>query len=315
MEELYEAWEFQRKYGAGAARPAAETGTSADLEQPPPFQTFIPGKTRAPRRPAAAADAADAHAAPAATTAQRDAIAAAGRQLGIAPPPGFHSMPDKSRSGNAAAADVSRPAPEAFPAGPGVVHHPPGGPAAAGNLPGRAGPSAAAKAKLQERLAASEEVSIRLHSKPISPAGPIIIKFQNCRVYLAQDSGSTRPGYGLQEVFKIMLLRSIFLGQGARGRGGQRGRGRRRCRFQEEEESGMTLDEWEAQQRSKAAGTKMPLLALQTSQTQCQCSVNVRINLWILPEQCTALLSAKQLLYFSASAFPKLLLCIRQGCG
>ena len=32
----------------------------------------------------------------------------------------------------------------------------------------------------------------------------------------------------------------------------------------------MTLDEWEAQQRSKAAGTKMPLLAMQTSQMQCQ---------------------------------------------
>ncbi|KAK9902700.1 hypothetical protein WJX75_003222 [Coccomyxa subellipsoidea] len=203
VEELYEAWEFQRKYGAGAARPAAEAGSSADLEQPPPFQTFVPGKTRAPRRPAAAADAADAHAAhtaPAAATVQHDAIAAAGRPLGIAPPPGFHSMPDKSRSGNAAAADVSRPAPEAFPAGPGVVHYPPGRPAAAGNLPGRAGPSAAAKAKLQERLAASEE--------------------------------------------------------GARGRGGQRGRGRRRGRFQEEEESGMTLDEWEAQQRSKAAGVQ-----------------------------------------------------------
>ena len=168
VEELYEAWEFQRKYRAGAAR--LEAGTSADLEQPPPFQTFVPGKTRAPRRPAAAPDAADAHAAhatPAAATAQRDAIAAAGRPPGIALPPGFHSMPDKLRSGNAAAADVSRPAPEAFPAGPGVVHPPPGGPAAAGNLPGRAGPSAAAKAKLQERLAASEEVSIQVHSKPI----------------------------------------------------------------------------------------------------------------------------------------------------
>lgn len=45
--------------------------------------------------------------------------------------------------------------------------------------------------------------------------------------------------------------------QGLRIRGMQRGRGRRRGRFHEEEESGMTLDEWEAQQKSKAAGERL----------------------------------------------------------
>lgn len=45
--------------------------------------------------------------------------------------------------------------------------------------------------------------------------------------------------------------------QGSQGRGVQRGRGRRRGRFHEEEESGMTLDEWEAQQKSKAASERL----------------------------------------------------------
>ncbi|BDA51225.1 probable Tudor domain-containing protein 3 at N-terminal half [Coccomyxa sp. Obi] len=213
--ELQEAWEFQRKYGAGAAR-SVDAADAAAAERPPPFQTFIPGKTRPPRRPTTATDAdSDAptdrvgHAARAGVPPQQQrnpGPAPSRAPAGIAPPPGFDPLPEAMRpepegaaavytapSGPLRASTARREESEAGPAmgGPAL-----GGPG--GGVPGRAGPSAAAKAKLQERLAASEE--------------------------------------------------------GSRGRGMQRGRGRRRGRFHEEEESGMTLDEWEAQQKSKAAG-------------------------------------------------------------
>ena len=163
MEELYEAWEFQRKYGAGAARPAADAAGAADSERPPPFQTYVPGKTRAPRRPAAAPGLAgpDAHAVPAAlaaVAAQRDGGAAAGRPPRIAPPPGFNLIPDRLRfERNAAPAAVRGPSSDPVSARQGELGSL-GEAAAAEALPSRAGPSAAAKAKLQERLAASEEV-------------------------------------------------------------------------------------------------------------------------------------------------------------
>ncbi|CAL8466403.1 g5939 [Coccomyxa elongata] len=211
--ELQEAWEFQRKFGAGAAR-SAEATDAAAAERPPPFQTFIPGKTRAPRRPMTATDAdSDAHKDHAGHSAcaavppqqRRDPGPASSRATaGIAPPPGFDPLPETVRpaSDGAAAANMAQSGPlrtstarrEVSKAGP-ALGGPRGGPG--GGIPGRMGPSAAAKAKLQERLATSE--------------------------------------------------------QGSRGRGVQRGRGRRRGRFHEDEESGMTLDEWEAQQKSKAA--------------------------------------------------------------
>ncbi len=163
VEELYEAWEFQRKYGDGAARPAADAAGAPDSERPPPFQTYVPGKTRAPRRPAAVPGLAgpDVHgvpAAPAAVAAQRDGGAASGRPPGIAPPPGFNLIPDRLRfERNAAPAAVRGPSSDPVSARQGELGLL-GGAAAAEALPSRAGPSAAAKAKLQERLAASEEV-------------------------------------------------------------------------------------------------------------------------------------------------------------
>ena len=50
MDELYEAWEFQKKFG-GSARPAAATDPAAEMDRPPQFKTFVPGKTRVPKRP------------------------------------------------------------------------------------------------------------------------------------------------------------------------------------------------------------------------------------------------------------------------
>ena len=52
VDELYEAWEFQNKFG-GSARPAAAADPAAELDRPPRFQTFVPGKTRVPKRPPA----------------------------------------------------------------------------------------------------------------------------------------------------------------------------------------------------------------------------------------------------------------------
>lgn len=46
MEELYEAWDFQRTYGAGAARPQE---TDNPMERPPPFKAFVPGMAPARR--------------------------------------------------------------------------------------------------------------------------------------------------------------------------------------------------------------------------------------------------------------------------
>ena len=57
MEELYEAWDFQRKFGGGA-RAAPEPADAAEGEKPPQFKTFVPGKTRVPKRVTAPAEAA-----------------------------------------------------------------------------------------------------------------------------------------------------------------------------------------------------------------------------------------------------------------
>lgn len=168
MEELYEAWEFQQKYGARAARSA--DAAAAD-EQPPPFQTFIPGKTCVPRRPTtaaaagdAAADTPSAHASHASAAAQRAVRPAATHPLGIAPPPGFDPLPASAHNG-------LPPAAAAAVAGSGLASQPPAvgrGSAKSGAaapdilgtapMPSRASAPAAARAKLQERLAASEAV-------------------------------------------------------------------------------------------------------------------------------------------------------------
>ena len=49
VEELYEAWDFQRRFG-GSTRAATEPADAAEGERPPQFKTFVPGKTRVPRR-------------------------------------------------------------------------------------------------------------------------------------------------------------------------------------------------------------------------------------------------------------------------
>ena len=51
MDELYEAWDFQQKFG-GPTRPAAASGTENGQEAdcPPQFKTFVPGKSRVPKR-------------------------------------------------------------------------------------------------------------------------------------------------------------------------------------------------------------------------------------------------------------------------
>jgi hypothetical protein len=51
VDELYEAWDFQRKYGTSAAR-AADGDSAEASERPPPFKAFIPTKTRMARSPA-----------------------------------------------------------------------------------------------------------------------------------------------------------------------------------------------------------------------------------------------------------------------
>ena len=55
MEELYEAWDFQRKFG-GSTRTAAEPADAVDGEKPPQFKSFVPGKTRVPKRVTAPAE-------------------------------------------------------------------------------------------------------------------------------------------------------------------------------------------------------------------------------------------------------------------
>lgn len=49
VDELYEAWEFQNRFG-GSARPAAAADPAAELDRPPQFKTFVPGKTRVRKR-------------------------------------------------------------------------------------------------------------------------------------------------------------------------------------------------------------------------------------------------------------------------
>ena len=181
--ELQEAWEFQRKYGAGAAR-SADAADAAAAERPPPFQTFIPGKTRAPAavdgRPMTVLNADPVaptnhagHTARAEVPRQQrqEPGSASSRALaGIAPPPGFNLLPGAARSPLDRAAAANTPPSEPLRAstarrdvsgaGPSL-----GGPSlggSGGGVPDRAGPSAAAKAKLQERLAASEEVQHRV---------------------------------------------------------------------------------------------------------------------------------------------------------
>ena len=57
VEELYEAWDFQRRFGSGV-RPAAEPADAAEGDKPPQFKTFVPGKTRVPKRALAPAEVA-----------------------------------------------------------------------------------------------------------------------------------------------------------------------------------------------------------------------------------------------------------------
>ena len=52
VDELYEAWDFQKKFG-GSARPAAAADPAAELDRPPQFKTFVPGKTHVPKKPPA----------------------------------------------------------------------------------------------------------------------------------------------------------------------------------------------------------------------------------------------------------------------
>ena len=49
VDELYEAWEFQNRFGS-SARPAAAADAAAELDRPPQFKMFVPGKTRVPKR-------------------------------------------------------------------------------------------------------------------------------------------------------------------------------------------------------------------------------------------------------------------------
>ncbi len=60
VDELYEAWDFQKKFG-GSARPAAAADPAAELDRPPQFKTFVPGKTRVPKRPPPADASANGH--------------------------------------------------------------------------------------------------------------------------------------------------------------------------------------------------------------------------------------------------------------
>lgn len=57
MEELYKAWDFQRKFGS-STRAAVEPADAADGEKPPQFKAFVPGKTRVPRKKPAPAEVA-----------------------------------------------------------------------------------------------------------------------------------------------------------------------------------------------------------------------------------------------------------------
>jgi len=49
VDELHEAWDFQTKFG-GSARPAAAADPASEADRPPQFKTFVPGKTRVPKR-------------------------------------------------------------------------------------------------------------------------------------------------------------------------------------------------------------------------------------------------------------------------
>ena len=57
VEELYEAWDFQRKFGS-STRTATEPADAVDGDKPPQFKTFVPGKTRVPKRVIAPAESA-----------------------------------------------------------------------------------------------------------------------------------------------------------------------------------------------------------------------------------------------------------------
>ena len=108
MEELYEAWNFQRKFGS-STRTATEPADAVDGEKPPQFKTFVPGKTRVPKRVTAPAELApDSHrcssarrllAAPHLLCVLSVLMVAAKTCLQLMPRPGLHLLyiPNSSR--------------------------------------------------------------------------------------------------------------------------------------------------------------------------------------------------------------------------
>lgn len=138
--------------------------------------------------------------------------------------------------------------------------------------------ASAAKAKLQEKLAAHQEVGPVMCApvcsccKPMPKCSalqspllviPMLLHIASLRRVLKMtgDSHMRRQQCPLS-LYKAHCLRHLYAvmrqAEGARGRGCGRGRGRRRRFHEDEEEAGMTLEEWEAQQ----GGHQMFCLAL-----------------------------------------------------
>ena len=126
-------------------------------------------------------------------------------------------------------------------------------------------PSAsAAKAKLQEKLAAHQEVGpvvcapARPCGKPLPECGaqpslllaiPMLIRIPDLEIDRGISIQRSMLPLSIRKAQFLDALCAVSLqAEGARGRGQGRERSRRRRFHEEEEEAGMTLEEWEAQQ-------------------------------------------------------------------
>lgn len=227
VEELVEAWTFQRKFG-NVQRSKAN---SEDTEQPPPFQNFVPGRRhnqaghRAPPQqvtyPKTAVTAEQTPSADLAETASRAgpnqaALGTAGRPhqpsssaSAVGPPPGLGRAPQAQQAG-AGNQGMNGQSSQAQSVGRDAA-----GGATGGTTGGVEGQGIGQQP--QQR-------------RPREPVGQV----QHNQAAVKQK----------------LLDRLADDGGRDRGRGRGRGRGRRgRREHDEEEESGMTLDEYEAMQR------------------------------------------------------------------
>ncbi|KAL3148086.1 hypothetical protein ABBQ38_014371 [Trebouxia sp. C0009 RCD-2024] len=221
VEELVEAWTFQRKFG----NVQRSNTNSEDTKQPPAFQNFIPGRRH--------------------------------NQAGHRAPPQQAAYPkteppaDQGQSAGLAAS-VSRAGPSnAAPGTAGRPHQPSSSASAVGLPPGLGLPPQAQQAGAANYGMNGNSSEAQAVGRDAAEGATGSVEGQG----KGQQPQQRRPQQAVGQVqhnqaaVKQKLLERLA-DDGGRDRGRGRGRGRRGRRgYDDEEDSGMTLDEYEAMQR------------------------------------------------------------------